>query len=91
MVRRRSLFRRLARGAGVIALALAGVFIVLVALYAFAPPVSTLMLARSIEGRGYERIYAPLKTIAPVAVASVIASEDAQVLRERRRRLGRPA
>jgi monofunctional glycosyltransferase len=78
VVRRRSLFRRLARGAGFIALALAGVFIVLVALYAFAPPVSTLMLARSIEGRDYERFYAPLRTIAPVAVASVIASEDAR-------------
>ena len=78
MVRRRSLIRRLARGAGVVGLALAGVFIVLVALYAFAPPVSTLMLARSIEGRGYERIYVRLKTIAPVAVASVIASEDAR-------------
>jgi monofunctional biosynthetic peptidoglycan transglycosylase len=36
------------------------------------------MLARTIEGRSYERIYAPLRTIAPVAVASVIASEDAR-------------
>ena len=78
MVRRRFFFRRLARGAGVVALALASVFFVLVALYAFAPPVSTLMLARLIEGRGYERIYVRLRDIAPVAAASVIASEDAR-------------
>jgi monofunctional biosynthetic peptidoglycan transglycosylase len=78
VVRRRSLFRRLALGAGVIALALAGVFIGLVALYAFAPPISTLMLARSIEGRGYERIYVRLGQVAPAAIASVIASEDAK-------------
>jgi len=78
VVRRRFFFRRLARGAGVVALALASVFFVLVALYAFAPPVSTLMLARLIEGRGYERIYVRLRDIAPVAAASVIASEDAR-------------
>jgi monofunctional glycosyltransferase len=77
VARRRSLFRRLALGAGVIALALAGVFIGLVALYAFTPPISTLMLARSIEGRGYERIYVRLGQVAPAAIASVIASEDA--------------
>ena len=35
------------------------------------------MLARMIEGKGYQRIYAPLKTIAPTALATVIASEDA--------------
>jgi monofunctional biosynthetic peptidoglycan transglycosylase len=48
-----------------------------VALYALARPVSTLMLARAIEGKGYQRIYAPLRTIAPTALATVIASEDA--------------
>ena len=35
------------------------------------------MLARTIEGKGYQRIYAPLKTIAPAALATVVASEDA--------------
>ena len=35
------------------------------------------MLARTIEGKSYQRIYAPLKTIAPAALAAVIASEDA--------------
>jgi monofunctional biosynthetic peptidoglycan transglycosylase len=48
-----------------------------VALYGVARPVSTLMLARTIEGKTYQRIYAPLKTIAPTALAAVIASEDA--------------
>ena len=36
------------------------------------------MLARSIEGRGYERIYVRLGQVAPAAIASVIASEDAK-------------
>jgi monofunctional biosynthetic peptidoglycan transglycosylase len=58
-------------------LALLALFISLVALYAVARPISTLMLARTIEGKGYQRTYAPLKTIAPAALATVIASEDA--------------
>ena len=78
MARRRSLFRILARGVGFVAVALACVFVSLVALYAVAPPVSTLMLARKIEGKAYERIDVRLKDVAPVAVASVIASEDAR-------------
>ena len=78
VVRRRSLFRSLARGAGWLALALTCLFGGLVALYAFVPPVSTLMLARSIEGKSYDRQYVRLKDVAPVAVASVIASEDAR-------------
>jgi monofunctional glycosyltransferase len=60
--------------AGLVLLAL---FIGLVALYAVARPVSTLMLAGTIEGKSDQRIYAPLKTIAPAALAAVIASEDA--------------
>ena len=35
------------------------------------------MLARTIEGKSYQRVYAPLRTIAPTALAAVIASEDA--------------
>jgi len=77
VVRRRSLFGTLARGAGLAALALALIFGGLLALYAVAPPVSTLMLARKVEGRSYERITVRLKDVAPQAVASVIASEDA--------------
>ena len=48
----------------------------LVALYAVARPVSTLMLGRLATGRSYERVYVRLADIAPIAVASVIASED---------------
>jgi monofunctional biosynthetic peptidoglycan transglycosylase len=78
----RSLFGKLARGVIVAALALVALFVGLVALYAFAPPVSTLMLARKIEGKAYERTYVGLKDVAPALVASVIASEDAHFCRE---------
>ena len=44
--------------------------------YAVARPVSTLMLGRMVIGKSYERSYVRLADIAPVAVASVIASED---------------
>jgi monofunctional glycosyltransferase len=77
VARRRSLLRLLALGVVWAALALFALFIVLVGLYTFVRPVSTLMLARTVEGKGYQRIYAPLKTIAPIALASVVASEDA--------------
>ncbi len=77
MARRRSPLRLLAFGVAWAGLGLLAVFISLVALYAFVRPVSTLMLARTIEGKGYQRVYAPLRTIAPAALATVIASEDA--------------
>jgi monofunctional glycosyltransferase len=75
--RRRFSLRLLALGVVWAALALFALFIVLVGLYTFVRPVSTLMLARMLEGKSYQRIYAPLKTIAPIALASVVASEDA--------------
>ena len=71
------LLRSLALGLGWVALGLLALFVGLVALYAVVRPVSTLMLARMIEGKSYQRTYAPLRAIAPVALASVIASEDA--------------
>ena len=77
MARRRSPLRLLALGVVWAALALFALFIFLVCLYTAVRPVSTLMLARTIEGKTYQRIYAPLKTIAPTALAAVIASEDA--------------
>ena len=77
MARRRSPLRLLALGVVWAGLALLALFIGLVALYAFVRPVSTLMLARTIEGKSYQRVYAPLRTIAPTALAAVIASEDA--------------
>jgi monofunctional glycosyltransferase len=77
VARRRSPLRVLALGAVWAGVALLALFLGLLVLYAFARPVSTLMLARTIEGKGYARVYAPLKTIAPAALAAVIASEDA--------------
>ena len=77
VVRRRSLFRSLAHGAARLALALACLFGSLVALYTFVPPVSTLMLARRVEGKSYERDSVRIRNIAPAAIAAVIASEDA--------------
>lgn len=77
VVRRRSLVAILARGVGWAGIALLIVFVGLVALYSVVPPVSTLMLARTIEGKTYERDNVPLRNISPAAVAAVIASEDA--------------
>ena len=75
---RRSLFRALARGALIAGLALICLFAGFLIYDSFAPPISTLMLGRKIEGKAYQRAYVRLKDIAPVAVASVIASEDAR-------------
>ena len=77
----RSILGRTLRVAAIVGLALAVLFATLVALYAFTPPVSTLMIARQIEGKGYARDYVSLKDVAPVLVASVIASEDARFCR----------
>lgn len=60
---------------------LALVFAILLTIDTIAPPVSTLMLGRTLSGRTYERRWVPLKAIAPVLVASVIASEDARFCR----------
>jgi monofunctional biosynthetic peptidoglycan transglycosylase len=77
VARRRSPFRLLALGVVWTALALFALFFFLACLYAVARPFSTLMLARTIEGKSYQRIYTPLRSIAPTALAAVIASEDA--------------
>ena len=82
MARRRSPVRLFALGAGLAALALSVLFVALVVLYAFARPVSTLMLARMAQGKSYERVYTPLGAIAPAALAAVIASEDATFCRQ---------
>ncbi len=77
MARRPSSLGALARGVLWAGFALAALFAGLVALYAFVDPVSTLMLARTLEGKRYERIAVRLDAVAPAAVAAVIASEDA--------------
>jgi monofunctional biosynthetic peptidoglycan transglycosylase len=79
--RRRGLLGKLVRCAFWGALLLVLLLVGLVLLEAVVPPVSTLMLARTIQGESYERDYVPLSAIAPVAVASVIASEDARFCR----------
>jgi monofunctional glycosyltransferase len=49
--------------------------------FAFAPPVSILMLERWLTGQPVTRVYKPLSEISPRLVASVIASEDSQFCR----------
>ena len=75
--RRRGLIAKLVRcvvlGALVVALLLTGLLI----FDTVAPPLSTLMLARSLRGKTYQRNNVPLAAIAPVAIASVMSSEDA--------------
>jgi monofunctional biosynthetic peptidoglycan transglycosylase len=53
----------------------------LVALYRFAPPVSTLMLARILTHRPVDRQWVPLERISPSLQAAVIMSEDGQFCR----------
>jgi monofunctional biosynthetic peptidoglycan transglycosylase len=71
----------LLRGIIFVALALLLVFVALVSFYAVEPPVSTLMAGRKIEGKSYERFFVRLKDVAPVAIASIVASEDSSFCR----------
>ncbi len=77
VVRRRSFLAILARAVGWAGIALLLVFVGLVALYSVVPPVSTLMLARTVAGKTYERDTVSFRNISPAAIAAVIASEDA--------------
>lgn len=79
--RRRGLVGKLVRCAFYGALALLLGLVGLVLLYSVVPPVSTLMLARSLRGEGYARDYVALNAIAPTAVAAVLASEDGRFCR----------
>jgi monofunctional glycosyltransferase len=76
-----SLLGAMARVAVWAGLALFCLFVALAVLYAFVPPVSTLMLARLIEGKSYERTYAPLNDVATTVLAAVITSEDGSFCR----------
>jgi monofunctional biosynthetic peptidoglycan transglycosylase len=53
----------------------------IVPLYRFINPPSTLMVGRWLLGKRVERTYAPLSQIAPVLPRTVIASEDGQFCR----------
>ncbi|MGH6817626.1 MAG: monofunctional biosynthetic peptidoglycan transglycosylase [Methylovirgula sp.] len=55
----------------------------LIVLYRFVPPVSTLMLARSLLHEKVERDYLPLDRISPNLRAAVVMSEDASFCRNR--------
>ncbi|RBP03276.1 monofunctional biosynthetic peptidoglycan transglycosylase [Roseiarcus fermentans] len=70
-------FRAVARGALWGVAALAAAFFALIALYAFVDPVSTLMVARLLQGKPYERTAVRLADVSPAAIAAVVASEDA--------------
>ena len=59
-------------------LALALVFAALILVYRFQPPISTLMIARWLEGETVERHYVPLERISVFLRAAVIVSEDAR-------------
>jgi monofunctional biosynthetic peptidoglycan transglycosylase len=53
--------------------------IVLVTVYAFVPPVSTLMLWRWITGQNVERTWRPIEAVSPNLVHAVVVSEDARL------------
>jgi monofunctional biosynthetic peptidoglycan transglycosylase len=78
---RRSLFGKIARVFALAALALICIFIAAILFDTVAPPVSTLMIAREIEGRNYAHFYVRLNDVSPAAVAAVVASEDASFCR----------
>ncbi|HXN89513.1 MAG TPA: monofunctional biosynthetic peptidoglycan transglycosylase [Methylocella sp.] len=59
-------------------LALALVIAALILVYRFLPSISTLMLARWLEGETVERHYVPLERISGFLRAAVIVSEDAR-------------
>lgn len=57
---------------------LVGAPVALVAIYRFAPPpVTILMVQRSLEGQGFSRTWRPLDEMSPALIRSVIAAEDA--------------
>jgi len=55
--------------------------IVLTITYSAVPPVSTLMLGRWVTFQNVDRRFVPLERVAPVLIASVVASEDARFCR----------
>ena len=53
--------------------------VIAVAVYRFVPPpVTFLMVQRTIEGRGFQRDWVPMEQISPNLVRAVIAAEDAR-------------
>lgn len=55
-----------------------GLPLTLVTVYRFVPPpVTILMIQRSLEGKGFSRTWRPLDQMSPALIRSVIAAEDA--------------
>jgi monofunctional biosynthetic peptidoglycan transglycosylase len=76
--RRASLTGTIARVVFGVGLALALGFAALILVYRFLPPISTLMLARWLEGETVERHYVPLERVSGFLRAAAIVSEDAR-------------
>lgn len=76
-----SIIKRAARIVAWAAIMAASAMAFLVALYAFAPPVSTLMIGRWATLQPVERVWVPMDRIAPALPAAVVMAEDAQFCR----------
>lgn len=72
------MIERIVRVGVKILLVLALIPLILVPIYAFVHPVSTIMLGRWVTGKSVTRIWKPLDKISPNLVRAVIAAEDAR-------------
>jgi monofunctional biosynthetic peptidoglycan transglycosylase len=72
------MIRRFIKLAVAAALVIALIPLVLVPLYAVAPPISTLMLWRWVNGERVERAWRPLEAMSPFLVRAVVTAEDAR-------------
>ena len=70
------MIERIVRTAVKVLLVLALIPLVLVPIYAFVHPVSTVMVGRWLTGKPVTRIWKPLEQISPNLVRAVIAAED---------------
>jgi monofunctional biosynthetic peptidoglycan transglycosylase len=75
-MKQRMTLRRWLRGAAIVVVVLLVTPYVLTLVYAFVPPVSTVMLARWATGRKVERTYVPIERISPRLRLAVIIAED---------------
>ncbi len=73
----RAIFRWLLKAALILFI----LFLALVVLWAYVPPVSTLMLARWVTFRPVERVWSPLASLGPQLPLAVIAAEDGRFCR----------
>jgi len=75
------LFRRVFRLLSALFAAMLLLVAVLIVVWRFVPPVSTLMLARHASFEPVDRRWVPLSAVSPRLIASVIAAEDARFCR----------